>query len=195
MSYRKAKRTIDFLVAAATLLLLSPILLIVALLVRLINGGPVIFRQLRPGLHGKPFMLYKFRTMSNFDPEKDLTDEARINLLGRLLRSTSLDELPELINVIKGEMSLVGPRPLLIEYLESYTARQMRRHEAIPGITGLAQIKGRNTLTWERKFRYDLFYVEHQNIKLDLYIIFMTLKVVILKKGFKVAGEGKRFSG
>jgi sugar transferase EpsL len=193
MSQKKIKRTIDILLSLTILTLLIPVCILIVLCIALNMGRPVIFSQQRPGLNGKPFMMYKFRTMSIASPGEDLSDEARITYLGRFLRSTSLDELPELINVIRGEMSLVGPRPLLMEYLEGYTAMQMRRHEALPGITGLAQIKGRNMLTWEKKFRFDIFYVDHQNIIFDFYILIMTLKVVILKKGFKLTGEEKKF--
>lgn len=193
MSYKIIKRIIDLLLSITFIVLLAPVLIAITFLILLNMGWPVIFFQKRPGLNGKPFVIYKFRTMSIARNRKELPDETRLTRLGRFLRSTSLDELPELINIIKGDMSLVGPRPLLIEYLEKYTPRQMRRHETIPGITGLAQVKGRNTLTWSTKFRFDVLYVDNQNIKLDLLILLKTLKVVILKKGFKITGEGKKF--
>ena len=193
MLYKKVKRVIDLALSITALLFLSPILLAVALLVLLNMGGPVLFCQLRPGLSGKLFEMYKFRTMLDAPEGVVVSDEARITKLGRILRATSLDELPELMNVIKGDMSLIGPRPLLVEYLNKYTATQMRRHEVLPGISGLAQVKGRNNLTWNSKFRYDVFYVEHIGWRIDLMILLATVKVVLLRSGFRSHGEAKKF--
>jgi lipopolysaccharide/colanic/teichoic acid biosynthesis glycosyltransferase len=193
MLYKKVKRVIDLAISITALLFLLPILLVVALLVRLNMGGPVLFCQLRPGLSGKLFEMYKFRTMHDAPEGVVVSDEARITKLGRILRATSLDELPELINVIKGDMSLIGPRPLLVEYLNKYTATQMRRHEVLPGISGLAQVKGRNNLTWNSKFRYDVFYVGHIGWRIDLVILIATAKVVLLRSGFRSHGEDKKF--
>ena len=193
MLYKKVKRVIDLALSITALLFLLPILLVVALLVRLNMGAPVLFCQLRPGLSGKLFEMYKFRTMLDAPVGVIVSDEARITKLGRFLRATSLDELPELMNVIKGDMSLIGPRPLLIEYLNKYTATQMRRHEVLPGISGLAQVKGRNNLTWNSKFRYDVFYVEHIGWRIDLMILLATVKVVLLRSGFRSHGEAKKF--
>ncbi len=180
-----AKRLFDLASASLGLLALSPLLLIVALLVRLYHGSPVLFRQTRPGLGGQPFELLKFRTMTEQRDESGelLPDEQRLTRLGRFLRTTSLDELPELINVVKGDMSLVGPRPLLMRYLERYTPEQARRHQARPGITGWAQVNGRNAITWDQKFEYDVWYVEHQNFWLDLKILLLTLRQVVARKG------------
>jgi lipopolysaccharide/colanic/teichoic acid biosynthesis glycosyltransferase len=193
MLYKKVKRVIDLTLSITALLVLMPILLVVALLVRLNMGGPVLFCQLRPGLSGKLFEMYKFRSMLDAHEGDVISDEARITKLGRFLRATSLDELPELLNVIKGDMSLIGPRPLLVEYLDQYTATQMRRHEVLPGISGLAQVKGRNNLTWNSKFRYDVFYVEHIGWRIDLLILLATVKVVLLRSGFRSHGEDKKF--
>ena len=193
MLYKKVKRVIDLALSITALLFLLPILLLVALLVRLTMGGPVLFCQLRPGLSGKLFEMYKFRTMLDAPEGFVMDDEARITKLGRFLRSTSLDELPELINVIRGDMSLIGPRPLLVEYLNNYSATQMRRHEVLPGISGLAQVKGRNNLTWNSKFRYDVFYVDHIGWQIDLIILLATIKVVLLRSGFRSHGEAKKF--
>jgi lipopolysaccharide/colanic/teichoic acid biosynthesis glycosyltransferase len=193
MLYKKVKRVIDLALSITALLFLLPILLLVALLVRLNMGGPVLFCQLRPGLSGKLFEMYKFRTMLDAPEGFVMDDEARITKLGRFLRSTSLDELPELINVIRGDMSLIGPRPLLVEYLNNYSATQMRRHEVLPGISGLAQVKGRNNLTWNSKFRYDVFYVDHIGWQIDLIILLATIKVVLLRSGFRSHGEAKKF--
>jgi len=193
MSYEKIKRTIDLVVSTTALIFFAPLIVILSLLIILNMGGPVVFRQFRPGLRGKPFEMYKFRTM--IDPPRGvaLSDEARITSLGRFLRGSSLDELPELFNVIRGQMSLVGPRPLLMEYLEKYTSTQMRRHDALPGITGLAQVRGRNTLSWRHKFKYDLFYVEKRSLLFDLQIIIETISVVFLRIGFRSHGEPKKF--
>jgi lipopolysaccharide/colanic/teichoic acid biosynthesis glycosyltransferase len=193
MLYKKVKRIIDLALSITALLFLLPIFLVVALLVGLNMGAPIIFCQLRPGLSGKLFEMYKFRTMLNTAEDVAISDETRITKLGRFLRATSLDELPELLNVIRGDMSLIGPRPLLIEYLDRYTATQMRRHEVLPGISGLAQVKGRNNLTWNSKFRYDVFYVEHIGWRIDLMILLATVKVVLLRSGFRSHGEAKKF--
>jgi lipopolysaccharide/colanic/teichoic acid biosynthesis glycosyltransferase len=186
-----AKRIFDFLVAGGALLLLSPILLGVALLVRIKLGGPVLFRQQRPGLHGKPFMMMKFRTMIDaFDRDgQPLPDAQRLTPFGCWLRASSLDELPELINILRGDMSLVGPRPLLMRYLPLYSPEQARRHEVRPGLTGWAQINGRNALTWDEKFALDLWYVEHRSFLLDLRILWQTALKVVRREGISSAGE------
>lgn len=185
------KRLMDFVGAVFGLLILSPVMLIIALLIRVNMGSPVLFRQERPGLQGKPFVLYKFRTMRDAfgDGDRPLPDELRLTPLGRLLRSTSLDELPELFNVLKGEMSLVGPRPLLMEYLERYTPEQARRHEVKPGITGWAQVNGRNALSWEEKFELDVWYVDNRSLWLDLKIILLTIWKVLKREGISASGH------
>ncbi|WP_338834333.1 putative sugar transferase EpsL [Moorella humiferrea] len=185
------KRLIDFFVAFIGLIILSPLLILIALLVRVNMGAPVLFRQERPGLHGRPFILYKFRTMRDLrdDEGRLLPDEMRLTRLGRILRSTSLDELPELFNVLKGEMSLVGPRPLLMEYLNRYTPEQARRHEVKPGITGWAQVNGRNAITWEEKFKLDVWYVDNWNLGLDLKILGLTLIKVLKREGISAGGH------
>lgn len=178
------KRAVDVAGAAAGLVLLSPVLAAVAVAVRM-EGRPVLFRQERPGLGGRPFMMYKFRTMrGEFDSAgHPVPDEHRITRLGRVLRATSLDELPELINVLRGDMSLVGPRPLLMEYLPYYSPEQARRHDVRPGITGWAQVNGRNAITWEEKFRLDVWYVENRSLPLDLKILFLTVSRVLRRHG------------
>jgi carbamoyl-phosphate synthase large subunit len=180
-----AKRFFDVLAAAAVLLIFAPVLTALALIVRLAVGAPILFKQQRPGLRGKPFMIYKFRTMSDARDAAGvfLPDSERLGRFGRFLRSTSLDELPELINVLRGEMSLVGPRPLLMEYLPRYSAEQMRRHDVLPGITGLAQINGRNAASWPRKFESDVWYVDHWSMWLDLKIIAVTVWKVLKRDG------------
>ncbi|MDA0244288.1 MAG: sugar transferase [Chloroflexi bacterium] len=200
MFYRRyAKRMFDVTIALMVLVLASPILLVTAALVRLRLGSPILFSQQRPGHHGRPFTLIKFRTMTD---QRDahgqlLPDADRLPRFGRFLRATSLDELPELWNVLKGEMSLVGPRPLLMEYIPRYTPAQMRRHEARPGITGWAQVNGRNALSWEEKFAFDVWYVDNHNLWLDLKIIWMTLRQVIKRDGINQPGEAtmKPFEG
>ena len=179
------KRCFDILVSAAGLILLSPLLLILALLVRVNLGAPVFFRQERPGLHEKIFRLYKFRSMRDAVDKNgnELPDEQRLGRFGRLLRASSLDELPELFNVLKGEMSLVGPRPLLVKYLPLYNAEQHRRHDVLPGITGWAQTHGRNAISWEEKFKLDVWYVDHWTPWLDLKILFLTVKKVFIREG------------
>jgi len=188
---RHGKQILDTTATAVALLLGMPVLLLLASLIRLKLGVPVLFRQQRPGLHGKPFTLYKFRTMKDSHDAQGnpLSDAQRLTWLGRFLRSTSLDELPELFNVLKGEMSLVGPRPLLMQYLERYTAEQARRHEVKPGITGWAQVNGRNALSWEEKFRLDVWYVDHASLWLDLSILLMTLWKVLSREGISQAGQ------
>ena len=185
------KRLFDVTSSLAFLILLSPLLAGIAALARLLLGSPVFVRQLRPGLHGRPFTLLKFRTMTEArDPAGNLLpDEQRLTRLGRFLRRTSLDELPELINVLKGEMSLVGPRPLLMQYLDRYTPEQARRHEVKPGITGWAQINGRNALTWEEKFKLDVWYVDHRSFRLDLRIILLTVWKVLRQEGISQPGQ------
>ncbi len=185
------KRVVDVIVSSLGILLFSPILLGVALVIRLKMGTPVFFRQVRPGLQGKPFTMFKFRTMVDARDAKGnlLSDTDRLTIFGQFLRRTSLDELPELYNVIKGEMSLVGPRPLLMQYLDRYTPEQARRHEVKPGITGWAQINGRNAITWEEKFAYDVWYVEHYSFWLDLKIMALTVWKVLKREGISQAGE------
>jgi sugar transferase EpsL len=179
------KRWFDLVLTLPALLVLAPVMALVALLVRLKLGSPVVFRHQRPGLAGKPFILFKFRTMTNaHDPNGTLLpDEQRVTRFGRLLRRFSLDELPELLNVLKGEMSLVGPRPLLMSYLDRYTPEQMRRHEALPGLTGLAQVRGRNNLSWEEKFALDVWYVDHCSLGLDIKILIATVRAVLGGEG------------
>jgi sugar transferase EpsL len=185
------KRLFDLLVTIPALLFLAPFLLALALLVRLKLGAPVLFRQPRPGLHGKPFTLYKFRTMTDARDAQGhlLPDAERLTSFGRFLRSYSLDELPEFFNVFKGEMSMVGPRPLLMQYLPRYTPEQARRHEVKPGITGWAQVNGRNALTWEAKFALDVWYVEHASLWLDLKIIALTVWKILTREGISHPGE------
>lgn len=185
------KRVFDVAVALILLVLLSPLLLAVALLVRLRIGSPVLFRQQRPGLGGRPFWILKFRTMTDRRaPDGSLLPDAeRLTAAGRLLRSWSLDELPELWNVLRGDMSLVGPRPLLMAYLPLYTAEQMRRHEVRPGLTGWAQVKGRNSLSWPDKFALDLWYVDHRSFWMDLRILVLTVVKVFSREGISQDGE------
>ncbi|MGE3643980.1 MAG: sugar transferase [Beijerinckiaceae bacterium] len=185
------KRLFDIFLLALSAIFVLPALLVVALLVRNRMGAPVFFRQTRPGLHGKPFKMIKFRTMRDaVDAQGNpLPDSERLTPLGKWLRSTSLDELPELWNVLKGDMSLVGPRPLLMEYLPLYSPEQARRHEVRPGVTGWAQINGRNAISWDEKFRLDVWYVDNQSIWLDLQIIWLTICKVIVKEGISAAGE------
>lgn len=185
------KRFFDIALTLPALLLLSPLLLAIGLGIRLFIGRPILFTQTRPGLNGNPFTLYKFRTMTDArDAEGNLLPDAdRLTPLGRFLRSTSLDELPELINILKGDMSIVGPRPLLMQYLERYTPAQARRHAVKPGLTGWAQINGRNAISWEEKFALDVWYVDHWSLWLDIKIIFLTVLKVIKREGISADGE------
>ncbi|WP_322494935.1 sugar transferase [Chloroflexus sp.] len=191
MYRRYGKRLLDLIIVIPALIILAPVMAVIALLVRIKLGRGVIFRQRRPGLYGRPFMLLKFRTMTDARDAQGrlLPDAQRLTPFGRFLRSTSLDELPELFCVLRGEMSLVGPRPLLMQYLECYTPQQRRRHEVLPGITGLAQINGRNALSWEAKFAYDVQYVEHLSLWLDLKILALTLWKVIKREGINQPGH------
>ena len=181
------KRPQDFLCASAALIVLSPVMAATALLVRVKLGSPVIFRQERPGEDGKPFMLYKFRSMTDERDENGelLPDEDRLPPFGQKLRATSLDELPELVNIWKGDMSVVGPRPLLMRYLPRYNAHQYRRNEVRPGFTGLAQVHGRNAITWEEKFDWDVEYVDNVTFLMDIKIILMTVKKVFVREGIE----------
>jgi lipopolysaccharide/colanic/teichoic acid biosynthesis glycosyltransferase len=193
------KRIIDILGAGLGLLLLSPVLAIVAYKIRREMGSPVLFRQTRPGRHGKPFQMVKFRTMRDaVDTDgRPLPDAERLTKLGQFLRSSSLDELPELWNVLRGEMSLVGPRPLLMEYLPLYSPEQARRHEMRPGVTGWAQVNGRNTISWDEKFALDVWYVDNRSLWLDLKIIWLTIRKVIKRDGISAVGEAtmSKFTG
>ena len=184
--YKKyVKRLMDFILSLIAIIVLSPILLIVAILVRVKLGGPVLFKQERPGLNEKIFMMYKFRTMTEERDENGvlLPDSVRLTRFGRILRSTSLDELPELFNILKGDMSIIGPRPLLVQYLPLYNAHQKRRHDVRPGLSGLAQVSGRNTISWEDKFSLDVEYVDSVSFLEDWKIIFLTLKKVFIREG------------
>ena len=185
------KRIFDVLVSAAALVALLPVIVVVALLVHRRLGSPVLFRQTRPGKGGKPFQMVKFRTMLDaLDAQGNLLpDSERMTPLGQFLRTTSLDELPELWNVLKGDMSLVGPRPLLMEYLPLYSKEQYRRHDVRPGVTGWAQVNGRNSISWDEKFKLDVWYVNNQSLWLDLKILFLTVKKVLVRDG--ISGEGE----
>lgn len=185
------KRLFDLLLTVPGFILISPLLGIIALILLLTEGRPVLFRQPRGGLHSKVFYIFKFRTMrERFDTDgRLLSDERRLSTLGKFLRATSLDELPELLNVLRGEMSLVGPRPLMAHYLERYNAVQMRRHEALPGITGWAQINGRNAITWEERFALDVWYVDHWSFTLDLRILLRTALKVVQREGISEPGQ------
>ena len=186
-----SKRTFDLVSSTLGLIILSPLFVIISLCIFLTEGPPIFFRQIRPGYRGVPFTIYKFRTMRDTRDSQGnlLPDEQRITRLGHFLRATSLDELPELINVMRGEMSLVGPRPLLMQYLQRYSPEQARRHEVLPGITGWAQVNGRNALTWEDKFRLDVWYVDHWSFLLDLKILLLTLWKVIKREGIHQPGH------
>ncbi len=190
-SYNIWKRSLDVAVSVFLLLILGPLMLLLALLVYIRLGSPVLYRQTRPGLHGKPFLMYKFRTMTDDrnDAGSLLPDEERLTSFGRILRRYSLDELPEMIKVLRGEMSIVGPRPLLMEYLGRYTMEQMRRHDVRPGLTGWAQVNGRNAISWEEKFELDIWYVDRQSLRLDVKIIFMTLMKVLKGEGISQQGH------
>lgn len=193
------KRIIDIALSLVVGIVLLPAILLIAFLVRTNIGKPVLFMQARPGLYGQPFKMFKFRTMTN---QKDaagklLDDDNRLTSLGRLLRATSLDELPELWNVLKGDMSLVGPRPLLVEYLPLYSEKQQRRHEVRPGITGWAQVNGRNAISWEEKFDLDVWYVDNHTLWLDIKILFLTVIKVFFRQGINQKGQAtmERFTG
>mgnify|MGYP000952035283 CR=1 FL=1 len=193
------KRVFDICASAIALSLLAPVFIGTAILVRVKLGSPILFTQIRPGLHGQPFKMMKFRTMTD---ERDsqgelLSDAERLTAFGKFLRSSSLDELPELLNVLKGDMSLVGPRPLLMEYLPLYSPEQARRHHAKPGITGWAQINGRNAISWEQKFSLDVWYVDNQSLWLDIKILFLTVWKVFKREGISAAGEATmtKFTG
>ena len=179
------KRILDILICITGLIFISPILLVVALLVKIKLGSPIIFKQERPGLHGEIFKLYKFRTMTNEknDSGELLNDEARLTDFGKKLRASSLDELPEIFNIIRGDMSIVGPRPLMVKYLTLYSKEQKRRHDVRPGLTGLAQISGRNAITWTERFNKDIEYVDNISLKLDMYIFLKTIYYVLKREG------------
>lgn len=193
------KRLFDIAASACGLLLLAPVIAIVVWLIRLRLGSPVLFRQVRPGLNGRPFEMIKFRTMRDAVDAvgNPLPDSERMTLFGSFLRSCSLDELPELWNVLKGDMSVVGPRPLLMEYLPLYSREQYRRHEVRPGITGWAQVNGRNALSWDEKFKLDVWYVDNRSLWLDLKILFLTIKKVVVRDGITAKGEATmpKFTG
>ena len=193
------KRAFDIAASTSALVVLSPVLAITAYKVKKELGSPVLFRQTRPGLHGRPFEMIKFRTMKDATDKEGnvLPDSERLTDFGKKLRASSLDELPELWNVFKGDMSLVGPRPLLMEYLPLYNAEQAKRHNVRPGVTGYAQVNGRNSLSWEDKFKLDTWYVEHQSFLLDIKILLKTVKKVIIKDGISADGEATmtKFTG
>ncbi len=193
------KRVLDVVIASTALLLLSPVYFFVAYKVRKNLGSPVLFRQVRPGLHGKPFEMIKFRSMKDAVDENGnpLPDSERLTPFGQMLRATSLDEMPELWNVIKGEMSIVGPRPLLMEYLPLYNSQQAKRHKVRPGMTGHAQVNGRNAISWEEKFKLDTWYVENQSLWLDFKIMLKTVKKVLAKDDISAEGEATmtKFTG
>ena len=198
------KRAFDIAASTSVLVVLSPVLAITAYKVKKELGSPVLFRQIRPGLHGRPFEMIKFRTMKDATDKEGnaLPDSERLTEFGKKLRASSLDELPELWNVLKGDMSLVGPRPLLMEYLPLYSVEQAKRHNVRPGVTGYAQVNGRNSLSWEDKFKLDTWYVEHQSLCLDMKILLKTVKKVIIKDGISAEGEatmtkftGTKFTG
>lgn len=185
------KRLCDIFFSLLLIVILSPVLLIVYLLVKLKLGSPVLFRQKRPGLHGKIFIVYKFRSMTDEKDNNDklLSDRERLTGFGKLMRQTSLDELPELFNILKGDMSFVGPRPLLVRYLDRYMPEQARRHEVKPGLTGWAQVNGRNAISWEEKFKLDVWYVDNWSLWLDFKIIIKTLAIVLKRSGISAEGE------
>ena len=193
------KPLFDRLLALFLIILFAPIMIIVAILIYLWDGRPIIFTQERPGLNEKIFKIYKFRTMTNERDENGnlLPDEKRLKGIGKIIRSLSLDELPQLFNVLKGDMSFIGPRPLLVEYLDLYNEEQRKRHLVKPGITGLAQVKGRNAISWRKKFKYDVFYVKHLSFKLDLYIICQTIIKVLKREGISQEGHAtmEKFNG
>ena len=185
------KRVFDLLLSIPVLILVSPVIIVVTLLVRMRLGSPVFFSQLRPGLHARPFYMLKFRTMTNTrgSDGRLLLDDKRMTRLGNFLRRTSIDELPEFVNVFKGDMSLVGPRPLLMQYLDRYTPEQARRHEVKPGITGWAQVNGRNAITWEEKFKLDVWYVDNWSLWLDIKVVAMTIRKILKREGISQPGQ------
>lgn len=198
--YKYIKRAMDFLVAVILLTVLSPLMLLAATLIAVNRDGPILFKQKRPGKDGKIFTVYKFRTMSTalIDRNgKELSDFERMTRIGKFLRKTSIDELPQLFNILKGDMSFIGPRPLLTEYLGLYSPEQMRRHEVLPGISGWAQVNGRNTLTWEQKFAYDIYYVDHYSFLMDMKIFFKTIENVLRQDGINSENDNtmKKFTG
>jgi sugar transferase EpsL len=186
-----SKRILDLIVAFWGVVILSPVILLVAILVRIFLGTPILFRQTRPGYKGKPFTVYKFRTMTDVRDAQGnlLSDDVRLTKFGRFLRASSLDELPELFNVLRGEMSFIGPRPLLMQYLPLYSPEQMRRHDVHPGLTGWAQVNGRNAIDWQTRFALDVWYVDHWSFWLDVKIFFMSLWKVIRHEGINQAGQ------
>ena len=199
MEVLKIKRIVDFLCSLLLIVVLSPIFMMMMMIVRINLGSPIFFRQKRPGRYGKPFYIYKFRTMTD-DRDEDgdlLPDEVRLTKTGKIIRKLSLDELPQLFNVLKGEMSFVGPRPLLMNYLSLYTEEQARRHEVRPGITGWAQVNGRNAISWEEKFKLDVWYVDNQSFWLDINILFLTVLKVFKSEGINQDGQAtmKTFKG
>ena len=185
------KRFLDLIISIPAYFALSPLICYIGLFIRLMMGKGIFFKQIRPGLHSQPFTIYKFRTMKKvFDKNGNLLPDAdRVTRFGMFLRSTSLDELPAILNVIRGDMSIVGPRPLLIQYLDLYTPEQYRRHEVKPGITGWAQINGRNAITWEQKFEYDVWYVDNQSLRLDLKILALTIWKILKREGISQPGH------
>jgi sugar transferase EpsL len=185
------QRIFDLVIGFPALLVLSPVMVAIAVLIHISMGMGLLFRQVRPGLHGRPFAIYKFRTMTDERDENGRlqSDGERLTSLGRFLRKTSMDELPELFNVLKGDMSLVGPRPLLMQYLDRYTPEQARRHEVKPGITGWAQVNGRNAITWEQKFEYDVWYVDNQSLRLDMKILALTIWKILKREGVSQPGH------
>lgn len=198
--YRHLKRGIDFVIALILAVVLSPIMAVVCVLIKLDDGDDVLFKQKRPGKNGKIFTVYKFRTMSVKTCDEngqELKDFERMTSVGRILRKTSIDELPQLFNILKGEMSFIGPRPLLTEYLDLYTPEQMRRHDVLPGISGWAQVNGRNAITWEEKFSYDVYYVDNFSFKLDLKIFIKTITNVLNQDGINsdAANTMEKFTG
>jgi sugar transferase EpsL len=199
MKVIKIKRVFDFICSLIGLLILSPILIVAALLIKIKIGSPILFKQERPGLNGEPFYVYKFRTMTDERDEYGelLPDDLRLTKFGLLIRKLSLDELPQLFNVLKGDLSLVGPRPLLMEYIELYTPEQARRHEVRPGITGWAQVNGRNAISWEEKFKLDVWYVDNRSFLLDIKILFLTVLKVFKSEGISQSGHVtmKKFAG
>lgn len=198
--YKYIKRSLDLITALFLVIILSPIMLVAAILIAVNRDGPILFKQERPGKDGKIFTVNKFRTMSTKLTDKngnELSDFDRMTKIGNILRKTSIDELPQLFNIIKGEMSFIGPRPLLKEYLELYSPEQMRRHEVLPGISGWAQVNGRNTLTWEEKFAYDVYYVDHYSFKMDMKIFIKTIENVVSQDGINSNSENtmEKFQG